>query len=58
MEIVCKIYDENNNYKVGTAADWGWAYLPLNLTIQQGYITPVHISMGTALRDGGGNKLF
>ncbi len=58
VEIVCKIYDENNNYKVGTAADWGWAYLPLNLTIQQGYITPVHISMGTALRDGGGNKLF
>ena len=57
VEIECKIFN-GETYKVGSANSWGTAYLPLNITIEQGMINPVHISMGTALRDASGNKYF
>ena len=57
VEIKCKIY-KDGTYKVGKATEWGYAYLPLNINIAQGKINPVHISMGTALRDASGNKYF
>lgn len=56
VEIECKIYD-SNNYKVG-GDGWGKVYLPLGITINQGKINPVTISMGTALRDSNGDKIF
>lgn len=60
VEIECKIFDTSNNnkYKVGSGDTWGKVYLPLGITINQGMINPVTISMGTALRDGSGNKIF
>ena len=57
VEIVCKI-SKGGNYVVGGADRWDNAYLPLNITIEKGKINPVHISMGTALRDASGNKYF
>lgn len=57
IEIKCRI-SKNGVYKVGSADDWGSAYLPLGITVKQGTITPVTISMGTALRDANGNKIF
>lgn len=57
VEIECKI-SKGGTYKVGNASSWGYAYLPLNITIEKGKINPVHISMGTALRDASGNKYF
>ncbi|MBR1466339.1 MAG: fimbrillin family protein [Bacteroidaceae bacterium] len=58
VEISCKIYDESGDYKAGSATDFGSVYLPFGITIKQGYITPVNIIMGTALRDADGNKIF
>ena len=58
IEIKCRIMSKNGAYKVGSANDWGSAYLPLGITVKQGTITPVTISMGTALRNGNGNKIF
>ena len=57
VEIVCKI-SIGGTYVVGGADSWGNAYLPLNINIAQGKINPVHISMGTALRDASGYKYF
>ena len=57
VEIECKI-SKGGTYKVGNASSWGYAYLPLNITIEKGKINPVNISMGTALRDASGNKYF
>lgn len=57
VKIKCKIYKDGDD-KVGSATEWGYAYLPLNINIAQGMINPVHISMGTALRDASGNKYF
>ena len=59
VEIKCKISNIlNGKYKVGSATEWGYAYLPLNITIEKGKINPVNISMGTALRDENGKKYF
>lgn len=57
VEITCKI-SIGGTYTVGSATEWGTAYLPLGITIKQGKINPVNISMGTALRDASGNKYF
>ena len=57
VEITCKI-SIGGTYTVGSATEWGTAYLPLGITIKQGKINPVNISMGTALRDVSGNKYF
>ena len=57
VEIECKI-SQNGTFKVGTASNWGTAYLPLGITIKKGKINPVNISLGTALRNAQGGKIF
>ena len=57
VEIECKI-SNGTTYKVGSASNWGTAYLPLGITIEKGKIYPVNISLGTALRDAQGDKIF
>ncbi|MBQ5505513.1 MAG: hypothetical protein IIT85_00020, partial [Prevotella sp.] len=61
LEIKCKIYDSNNNYKVGTPDgpdEFGSVYLPFSATLTAGHIHPFTISIGTAIRDADGNKIF
>ena len=61
LEIKCKIYDSNNNYKVGAASglnEFGSVYLPFSATLNTGHIHPFIISIGTAIRDAQGNKIF
>ena len=61
LEIICKIYDSNNNYKVGAASglnEFGSVYLPFSATLNTGHIHPFIISIGTAIRDAQGNKIF
>lgn len=55
VEIECKI-SKDGEYKVDSANEWREAYLPLPITITQGSINPVNISMGTALRNAQGGK--
>ena len=57
IEIKCKIFN-GEGYKVGSADDDASVYLPLTATIQMGIINALNISMGTALRDSNGNKIF
>ena len=61
LEIKCKIYDSNNNYKVGAVSglnEFGSVYLPFSATLNTGHIHPFIISIGTAIRDAQGNKIF
>lgn len=58
LEIKCKIYDGNNIFKVGSAIDYGSVYLPFSTTLTAGHIHPFTISIGTAIRDAQGNKIF
>lgn len=61
LEIKCKIYDSNNNYKVGTPDgpdEFGSVYLPFSATLTAGHIHPFTISIGTAIRDADGNIIF
>ena len=62
LEIKCKIYDSNNNYKVGAPNgelnEFGSVYLPFSATLTAGHIHPFTISIGTAIRDAQGNKIF
>lgn len=57
VEIACKV-SRDGQFKVGSASDWGTAYLPLGITIEKGKINPVNISLGTALRNAQGGKIF
>ena len=57
MEIECKI-SLNGTFNVGSSNGWGTAYLPLGITIEKGKINPVNISLGTALRNEQGGKIF
>ena len=56
IEIKCKIFN-SDDYKVG-GSDYGSVYLPLDATLEMGMIYSLNISMGTALRDSNGNKIF
>lgn len=56
IEIECKIYN-SDGYKFGSS-DYGSVYLPLDATLKMGMINSLNISMGTALRDRDGNKIF
>ena len=62
LEIKCKIYDSNNNYKVGAPNgelnEFESVYLPFSATLTAGHIHPFTISIGTAIRDAQGNKIF
>ena len=58
IEIQCKIYNEADEYKVGKATEYGSVYLPLDAELKMGYINKLNISMGTALRDKDGHKIF
>lgn len=58
LEIKCKIFNQSNEYKVGSANEYGSVYLPFSATLTAGHIHPFTISMGTALRDANGNKIF
>lgn len=57
VEIACKV-SRDGQFNVGSASDWGTAYLPLGITIEKGKINPVNISLGTALRNAQGGKIF
>ena len=57
VEIECKIYKDGDD-RVGNANTWGKAYLPLGIKISQGKINPINISVGTALLNANGNKIF
>lgn len=56
IEIKCKIFNSDDN-KVG-GSDYGSVYLPLEATLEMGKINSLNISMGTALRNSNGNKIF
>lgn len=56
IEIKCKIYNSKGN-KFGSS-DYGSVYLPLDATLKMGMINSLNISMGTALRDSNGDKIF
>ena len=58
LEIKCKIYDGDNGYKVGSVDEYGSVYLPFSATLTAGHIHPFTISIGTAIRDAQGNKIF
>lgn len=58
LEIKCKIYDGDNRYKVGSVDGYGSVYLPFSATLTAGHIHPFTISIGTAIRDAQGNKIF
>lgn len=62
LEIKCKIYDGNNIFKVGapngSPNEFGSVYLPFSASLTAGHIHPFTISIGTAIRDAQGNKIF
>ncbi len=58
IEIQCKIYNETDGYKVGEANKPGSVYLPLGAELKMGYINTLKISMGTALLNANGEKIF
>lgn len=57
IEIKCKIYN-SDDYKFGSSENYDSVYLPLDATLKMGMINSLNISMGTALRDRDGNKIF
>lgn len=57
IEINCKIFN-SDGYKVGSANEYKSVYLPLDATIKMGMINALNISMGTALRNSDGTKIF
>lgn len=54
IEIKCKIYNKGSQ----PDANYQSVYLPLSAELKMGYINTLNISMGTALRDKDGNKIF
>ncbi|MBQ6209142.1 MAG: fimbrillin family protein [Prevotella sp.] len=58
LEIKCKIFKQDNEFKVGSANEYGSVYLPFTATLKAGHIHPFTINMGTSLRDANGNRIF
>ncbi len=58
IEIKCKIFNDTEGYKVGQATEYGSVYLPLGAELKMGYINKLNISMGTALRNDKGERIF
>lgn len=58
LEVKCKIFNGNNEYKVGSIDEYGSVYLPFSALLTAGHIHPFTITLGTSLRDANGNKIF